>query len=193
MKKLLATCLTTALFVFAAGAAGAGQSKIEMFSSTIILEASASWGYALVDIQHGVVQVVAKDLPTNSAKGVVFPVTLTDSSVQPADARPATSYQAWLLRVQQVDGEYWITDGIRLGDLRVRPDGTGRVRFKTREDLKSESFNFVAVTAEDDAPATATGLEPGTHDWIAESMGQAMTWRGQNSVIVLWGEIAPIP
>ena len=189
-RNLTAVGLAFAVLMASGGAAQATQ-VVDLSSSPIVREVSNTSGSAYVDLKYGVVKIKAKNFPKDADTGLRLPSTLTDASTRPADVRDAGSYQAWLLRVEKVNGVYMIPDGLFLGSIKVAVNGTGALSFRSNTNLTGEGFNLVAVTAEE--VGVATKDIGGGHDWVGESAAQSFTWRGSNSVIILWGALAPLP
>ncbi len=176
----------------AATPANADPVEVELFYNANVPEmqgidyekqiANPASGVARVDVEAGIVRVRVRNLPKDAVTGKRLPVTLTD--LVNGTAVQATGYEAWLLRVDEPTRYHFVVaDGVSLGMLRVRTDGTGVVEYRAGG-LQGRGFNMVAVTAETDA---------GPHVWAPDDPAWvAFTWNGSNGMIVLWsGLLAP--
>lgn len=181
MKKIFLTACAIALgaLLNLGNVALAASISVPLESNSFFSEMSSASGVGSVDKAAGIVKINVKNLPKDSMTGKMLPINLTDTSVVPYDTRQTKAYQAYLLRVEQVEGVWKIVDGVNLGVVKVSSDRSGAVDFRAGGNLNALGYNMLAITAEE---------MPGACDrHLPELAGPAFTWHGNNGAIVLWG------
>ena len=175
-----------ALLLVGSGTAFANPlQRVDLFSSPIPLEMSVASGRAILNLERGIVNLHISNLPENPDTGAPAGATLSDSSTSPPTLMDAVCYRAWLMRVDIVDGDYFLTDGLDLGTMKLGKNEKGVLHFKAKTDLSGRGFNVIAVTAEADIAS---------YGWAPGMMVEAFTVAGSsNGMIVLWAPLAPLP
>lgn len=185
-KRIVAHfALALAMLFTTQGAAFAGSAfKGELSANPFVAETSTAWGDVSIQFKKGLVKVEVGGLPGNK-EGQCLPMTLSDVTTRPQTKMEAKNYEAWLLRVEMVNGAYVFTNAQSIGSLKTEEDGSGALKV-TVGDLRDRGFNVFAVAAEED-------LAP--YAWMPGDnfMDAFMSNRSSNGVIILWTLIQPLP
>ena len=185
MKKTLIANLFAALTLLTVGPtlAQAKMQVVDLYGSALTLENADAFGSANVDLEKGRVALQIHGL-TKTQAGATEGVMLSDDSTAPPTVQKVDGYEVWLFRMDVRGGEYFMTDGLNLGQLTARKGGNGLFKNWKLGDLSAQGFNVIALVAQSDYDEQASYPCPAI---------DAFTWQGHDGIITSWGLLAPLP